>query len=82
MELGMNRVNLEEVFTWESPCFSAFPRLKIGSTYLVLTGMIYSPCSFLHPVCQGINSLWGQDLEVAFFRHGCPGYWVLFRDVK
>lgn len=50
MELGMNRVNLEEVFTWESPCFSTFPRLQIGSTYLVLTGTIYSPCSFLHPV--------------------------------
>lgn len=25
---------------------------------------------------QGITALWGQDLEVAFLRHGCPGYWV------
>jgi len=40
------------------------------------------PCSFLHPALSTYNLSLRADLEVAFIKHGCPGFRALFRYVK
>lgn len=67
----------------ESSCSSAFPRLQIWSHYFILTVTVSILLAHSFTLLSlGITSLWGQNLEVVFLRHGCPGYWTLIRGVK